>query len=101
MDGAAQLAVDLQHQLDFVLHQRRFIDLRPLGIEQVAQALRRSPAHHRVCVMCGVAGYRQRSRMPKPSISATPAPRRPGLEVFQRVEHLHAPDTTVLYCMRW
>ena len=24
--------------------------------------------------MCGVAGYRQRSKMPKPSISATAAP---------------------------
>jgi hypothetical protein len=40
--------------------------------------------------MCGVAGYRQRSRMPKPSISATCAPSQSaGLEVLQRVEHLH------------
>ena len=33
-DGAAQLAVDLQHQLDFVLHQRIGIDLGPGRIEQ-------------------------------------------------------------------
>ena len=33
---AAQLAVDLQHQLDLVLRQRRGVDLRPRRVEQVA-----------------------------------------------------------------
>ena len=33
---AAQLAVDLQHQLDLVLHQRVLVDLRPRRVEQRA-----------------------------------------------------------------
>ncbi len=37
LDRAAQLAVDLQHQLDLVLHQGAGIHLRPGGVEQVAQ----------------------------------------------------------------
>ncbi len=37
MNGATQLAVDLQHELDGVLHQRGLIDLRPARIEQIAE----------------------------------------------------------------
>ena len=36
-ERAAQLAVDLQHQLDLVLHQRGVVDLRPGRVEQLAE----------------------------------------------------------------
>ena len=38
-DGAAQLTVDLQHQLDFVLLQGSVIRLGPSGIQQLALCL--------------------------------------------------------------
>jgi hypothetical protein len=34
---AAQLAVDLDHQLQAVLHQRRLVHCRPLGIDDRAR----------------------------------------------------------------
>ena len=52
--------------------------------------------------MCGVAGYRQRSRMLKPSAAAKWSPREPSLSKSSSALIIFiAPETTVLYCMRW
>ncbi|KAG0753398.1 hypothetical protein G6F22_021465 [Rhizopus arrhizus] len=78
-DRAAQLAVDLEHQLDFVRDQRGFVHMRPRRVKQVAQFL-------------GVTEG---------------LPQGPGDVRDDRVQHAqqHAEgfgaDTTVLYWMRW
>jgi hypothetical protein len=52
--------------------------------------------------MCGVAGYSTRSRMPKPSARATLSPAEPSaLKSSSALIIFIAPETTVLYCMRW
>jgi hypothetical protein len=77
-DGAAQLAVDLQHQLDLVLHQRRLVHLRPGGVEQIAQRAGVAQLGPQAVRDVRRGGVEQRSRMPKPSISATWAPAQSG-----------------------
>ena len=52
--------------------------------------------------MCGVTGYSARSRMPKPSSAAARSPSLPSLlKSSSALSSFIAPDTTVLYCMRW
>ena len=76
------LAVDLQHQLDLVLHQRRFVDLRPSARRAARRRAARSRARcHSTCVMCGQAGYSTRSSTDRPSRSTARVGRRCRLEL--------------------
>ena len=71
-DRAAQLAVDLQHELDLVLLQRCGIVLWPRCVEQFAEAVcvpQLGP--QRVRDVRRGRGRGTRSRMPKPSASAS------------------------------
>ena len=98
-DRAAQLAVDLQHEFDLVLHQRRFVDLRPRRVEQVAVLAAKPSSLHSAQVVCGQAGYSTRSRMPI-AFAQRRRDRCRAACASSALSSFIAPETTVLYCMR-
>jgi ferredoxin-like protein FixX len=77
MNGAAQLAVDLQHQFNFVLLERRLIHLRPGRVQQVAQD-GVAQFDHSACAMCGVAGYMATQQDAKTFDARPPLPAEPS-----------------------
>ena len=90
-DLAAQLAVDLQHQLDFVLQRA------PAGRLPATRASSRSPcsranprSRHSTTSMCGTTGYSTRSRIDRPFADDAGCARGVGRQRFERVQHLHA-----------
>src|SRR6185437_3075273 len=84
---AAQLAVHLQHELDFVARERRLVDGRPRGIDQVAVRVSEpqlAPEH---------PGRVRHDRIEHAQQDRQSFARQRGRarrHVFERIEHLHA-----------
>ena len=91
LEGAAHLAVDLQHQLDFVQGEGRLIDLRPGGIEQFPDCagIAEFRPQHAGDVRAGGINRPQQHRdaLAQHSCITVAAI---GLEALQCIEQLHA-----------
>ncbi len=89
-DRATQLAIDLQHQFDFVLHQGRCIDLRPGRVQDVAKLVGIAQVRPQRVGQMGrgrVQAAQQDAKTFNQRDLRSGAIHR--LEVFQRVDHLH------------